>query len=123
MLTGRKILLVEDEAFIAMDLEHQLTDQGAIVVGPVATLRKAEDAARHAEIDAAILDIMLGRDEVFPAADILRDRGVPFLFHSAHAELDRIERAYPGVGLVQKPGGPNELMRRLAALLDARAAA
>lgn len=118
-LKGLTILLVEDEAFIAMDLEDHLTDAGATVVGPVPTLGEAERVAREEEVDAAILDVMLGRDEVFPAADILQDRGIPFLFHSAHAEPERIHDAYPSVPLMPKPGDTEKLLGKLIAITAA----
>ena len=112
------MLLVEDEAFIAMDLEDQLIDAGATVLGPVSTLAAARRAAADERIDVAVLDIMLGREEVFPAADILLRRGIPFLFHSAHAEAERIHRAYPHAPLISKPGGPDELLYWLQTLIE-----
>ena len=116
-LAKRRILLVEDEAFIAMELEDMLLDTGAEVVGPVADLPAAMAAAEGEEIDAAILDIMLGREEVFPAATVLATRRVPFVFHSAHAEADKLRARYPDAALYSKPVDTESLLSGLAALL------
>lgn len=120
-LAGRTVLLVEDEGFIAMDLEDHLSELGAAVIGPVPTLHEAMQLARQETFDAAILDIMLGRDEVFPVADILLERRIPFVFHSAHAEPDRIHRAYPDAVLFPKPGSPDALIAQIARLVGVAA--
>ena len=75
-LARRRILVVEDEALIAMDLEWTLRQSGCEVVGPVATLGDAvRAAATEHPLDGAILDVNLGRERVFPVADLLADRG------------------------------------------------
>lgn len=117
-LVNRRILLVEDEAFIAMELEDMLLDAGAEVVGPVANLQAALKAAEDEPIDAAILDIMLGQEEVFPAASVLQGRAVPFVFHSAHAEADALQAHYPGAALYSKPVDTQVLLNGLAKLFD-----
>jgi len=116
LLDGKSVMIVEDEAFIAMELEYILGDAGASIVGPVASLETAMKTAETAEFDVAVLDIMLGREEVFPLADMLRERGIGFVFHSAHAEPQRLEKRYPGVALISKPSSAEQIAQSLAAL-------
>ncbi len=71
-LSGRSILVVEDEFLLAEDLREQLVLAGAAVIGPVATLAKALDLiAAGVALDAALLDVNLGGQKVFPLADLL----------------------------------------------------
>ena len=86
MVARRKprILVVEDDATIALGLETALRDAGYEVLGPVPSLARAMEALRGEELDAAVLDILLGDEEVFPAAHLLDERGIPFLFLTGH---------------------------------------
>jgi DNA-binding NtrC family response regulator len=80
-LKGHRILIVEDEYFIAADLQEALVDAGATVLGPLPTVAAATafiDAGEH--IDMAVLDVNLQGDPVFPVADKLQERRVPFAF-------------------------------------------
>ena len=83
-LTGRIVLIVEDEAFIALDIEMMVEDFGGQVLGPFGHLDQALEAIENGGFDVALLDIMLGRDEVFPAAKLLQEKSLPFAFHSGH---------------------------------------
>ena len=85
-LIGRRILVVEDEMMIAMLVEDTLTDAGCVVVGPFARLAEAMVAARNADVDAACLDINLFGEQVFPAAEALAARGVPFVLLSGYGD-------------------------------------
>ena len=101
---GRRVLVVEDEYVIAQDLKSSLENAGAEVLGPVPSVARAmalldADAAP----DAAILDVNLGTEDVFPVAEALRERGVPFVFAtgydawslpSAYAEVPRWEKPF-----------------------------
>lgn len=81
-----RVLIVEDEAIIAMDLEMMLQDEGCEVVATVASVSAAlEQIAQH-EIDCAFLDINLGHEQVFPVADELAKKGVPFALLSGHTK-------------------------------------
>jgi CheY-like chemotaxis protein len=80
-LHGRRVLIVEDEYLLAMDLQDQLEELGARVLGPapsVATALRLLDS--EAEVEAATLDVTLGGEKCFAVADALRARGVPFVF-------------------------------------------
>jgi DNA-binding response OmpR family regulator len=85
-LAGRRILLVEDELLIAMLLETSLEDHGCVVVGPFGRLSDAMEAAAHEHLDGALMDVNLGGERVFPAADILSERAVPFLLLSGYGD-------------------------------------
>jgi DNA-binding response OmpR family regulator len=79
-----RVLIVEDEAMIAMLVEDMVLDFGSEVVGPVANMNDASNLARSAELDAAILDINVGGSVIFPVADILSERGVPLIFATGY---------------------------------------
>lgn len=102
-LKGARVLLVEDEAMIAMELEFNLADEGAEVVGPYGTLARALEAARDDEVEVALLDVDLGGKDVFPAADLLHARGVPIVFHTGHADRVDLQGRYEGASVCSKP--------------------
>jgi CheY-like chemotaxis protein len=79
-----RILLVEDSAIIAYDLTISLESAGFPVIGPAGNLEEATRYSLSPGFDFAILDIHLGAQTVFPAAEILRQRGIPFLFLTAY---------------------------------------
>jgi DNA-binding response OmpR family regulator len=78
-LRGKRVLIVEDEYFIAADLRRVFGREGAEVVGPAANLELGLELATQA-IDVALLDVNLGDALSYPIADALRDRSVPYLF-------------------------------------------
>jgi len=84
-LAGKRILVVEDEFFLADDLCRELQAIGAVVIGPVPTVQEALAlAAVTPTLDAAVLDINLGGEMVFPVADKLMASSVPFVFTSGY---------------------------------------
>jgi ActR/RegA family two-component response regulator len=85
-LCGKRILVVEDEYFIADDLKRALSRAGAQVAGPVGSLGAALSIARDATLDAAILDVNLAGEMSFPIADELLRQGVPFLLATGYEE-------------------------------------
>ena len=102
-LQGRKILVVEDEATIALNLAKALQRAGAIVVGPVASVAAAHGAMADHRLDGALLDIRLRSETSFPLADVLAALGVPFVFVSglssalmpyAHRNRPRFDKPY-----------------------------
>lgn len=84
VLQGKKVLVVEDEALIAMLFEDMLADAGCLVVGPAMNLRQALELAEVAEIDLAVLDVNLNGEPSFPVASVLQARGVPLVFSSGY---------------------------------------
>ena len=110
-LNGTRILVVEDEFLIAMEIEAALEAAGAVVVGPAPSLEAACTLARHSEIDAAILDVNLGDKHVFPAAELLDERGIPYIFHTASPPKE-----LEGRPVCVKPVEPSRLIRILCDL-------
>jgi PAS domain S-box-containing protein len=82
-----RILLVEDETLIAMQLKLDLEEAGNVVVGPFGKLSEALRAAQHDDFDIALVDINLGADNSAPVADILNQRSVPFAFTTGYNDL------------------------------------
>ena len=102
-LTGRRVLVVEDESLVAMLLETILEDMGCSPVGPVATVDEGlAMVAAETSLDAALLDVNVAGREVFPIAEALRARGVPFIFSTGYGE-GGLPDAWRGQATVQKP--------------------
>lgn len=101
-LAGLRVLVVEDDAMLAMALEMALVDLGCDVVGLASSLRDAVPLAREAAIDGAILDVNLAGERVDPIADILAARNIPFVFATGYgnAGLRDCDRDRP---VLQKP--------------------
>lgn len=101
-MKGLRILLVEDEELVALALEDMLIDMGSKVVGPAYSLSEALTLIDSAEIDGAILDVNLGGERVYPVADILAARHIPFVFITGYgsAGLRDLDRNRP---VLQKP--------------------
>ncbi|WP_437795863.1 response regulator [Sorangium sp. So ce693] len=85
-LEGLRVLIVEDEPMIASSLEDVLTDLGCVVVGPALNMKDAMRLARAAEIDGASLDVNIAGEKVYPVADILSERGIPFVFLTGYGK-------------------------------------
>jgi PAS domain S-box-containing protein len=100
--TGRRVLLVEDEALVAMMIQECLAESGHSVIGPISRASDALQVAKDADYDAAILDINLGDGMAYPVADILSARGVPFVFVTGY-EADTIDERFRAVPILQKP--------------------
>ena len=81
-LAGIKVLVVEDEPLVSMVIEDVLADQQSIVIGPFERLQPALEAARSADIDIALLDVSLRGIKVYPVAEVLSARRIPFLLLS-----------------------------------------
>ncbi|MBN8528788.1 MAG: response regulator, partial [Caulobacterales bacterium] len=86
-LAGKRILVVEDESLVAMLIETILEDLGCTPVGPVASVEDGLALAKgKTVIDAALLDVNVGGRQVFPVAEALAERGVPFIFSTGYGE-------------------------------------
>ncbi|MCC2976651.1 response regulator [Sphingomonas sp. PL-96] len=84
-LRGCRVLVVEDEYMLADELQMELSDAEVIVLGPIGTLEDALDLIRsEPHIDGAILDVNLRGEMASPAADLLIERGVPFVFTTGY---------------------------------------
>jgi CheY-like chemotaxis protein len=99
---SRRILIVEDEAMVAMVLEDMVLDMGHHVVGPAARLETAVGLARSEMIDFAILDVNLGEFRSFPVADVLSARGIPFIFATGYGRSGLVD-PYKNATVLGKP--------------------
>lgn len=122
-LRGKRILVVEDNALLAANIVRNLTLAEVSVVGPVARLDAAVEQAETAEIDLAILDIDLDGTMVWPAADCLARRGIPFLFATGFQATLVVPRRFQDHAVVNKPFTVRELRSALVSLLRAAAGA
>jgi len=97
-----RVLLVEDEALVALMIQETLTEFGYQVVGPLNTASEALATARENHFDAAVLDINLGDGLVYTVAEILGVRGVPFIFVTGY-DADSVDSRFSDVPILQKP--------------------
>lgn len=114
-LLGKRVLIVEDEALLALELQLAFEDEGAEVLGPAMSIFHALEAVTHElEIDAALLDVDLAGDDVYPVAELLRQREVPFLFHTGHGSRAELSMLFPGTSTFAKPTPAERLIEHLA---------
>jgi CheY-like chemotaxis protein len=114
--SNARILVVEDEYLIRMLLEDMLADIGYEVAGAVGTIAEARELARSGEFDLAILDVNLDGEEIYPVAEILSQRGLPFVFVTGYGE-NSLAEPYRNRPTLQKPFQSEHLQKMLAALL------
>jgi CheY-like chemotaxis protein len=114
-LTGRRILLVEDELLISCLLEDMLEDLGCTLVGPASRIDQALGLVAAEAIDAVILDVSLDEQLSYPVADALVARGIPFLFSTGY-DRARLRDGYRSFAMLQKPFHPSELAKVLTGL-------
>ncbi len=112
-LAGRRILIVEDEALVAMLVEDALLDAGAEVIGPVATVAEAMALLETATLDAAVLDLNLAGETSTPVADALATRGVPFVVATGYG-AEGLPPGHSAVPVLAKPYDPDELTGTLS---------
>lgn len=116
-LTRRRVLVVEDEVLIGMLLEDMLGDLGYEIAGTASRVDDAAALAREGQFDAAILDVNLNGQEVFPVAEILAGRGIPFVFATGYGERG-LPLAHQHRPTLQKPFQQETLERQLAGLFE-----
>jgi len=110
---AKRVLIVEDEFLVAMLLEDLLTEMGHQVIGTFAQVDEAMKFANQADVNFAILDINLAGATSFPVAEILRRRGIPFLFASGYGSTG-LTSPFENELTLQKPYEPAELERAIA---------
>lgn len=111
-----RLLVVEDEYLIRMLLEDMLTDLGYGVSAAVGTFAEAREHATTGDFQAAILDVNLDGHDIFPVADILAERGLPFVFVTGYGEASLPEK-HRGRPALQKPFQADRLKATLAGML------
>jgi CheY-like chemotaxis protein len=117
-LEGARILVVEDEALIAMLVEEMLSELGCIVTDIAGTVEQGLRLAApgKATIDAAILDVNLAGDKVFPIAEALDAQGIPFVFATGYGATG-VEGRFTDRPVVAKPFSRDALEHCLATAL------
>ncbi|MDG4883754.1 response regulator [Mesorhizobium sp. WSM4884] len=114
LLDGLRILVLEDEFLIAMDVEQLCRDQGAADVTIVRDLAETDLRDGLSSFDAAIVDLMLGGVSTLDFAGRLRGAGVPFIFASGYADPEEIGGSFPEIRLVTKPYSGDDLIEAVA---------
>ena len=109
-----RILIVEDEAFIALTLEDMLDELGFAVAGTVGHVDEAIEVIGREAIDGALLDVNLGAQKIDPVADLLAERGCPFIFTTGYGRSG-IPVSHTGRPVLQKPFRMDDLAEILRA--------
>jgi DNA-binding NarL/FixJ family response regulator len=107
---GDTVLVVEDEALVAMDLEATALLEGAREVFIAATLAQAQAIVAEHRIDFAIFDISLPDGNSLSLAREMYEAGLPLIFHSAHADPEGLRRAFPTAAVCSKPCPSSDLV-------------
>ena len=115
-LQGKRILVIEDEPLVAMDVESSLTAAGCEVVGPAATLERAKRLIEESDCDAALLDVNLAGQPVDELATLLARKNRPFAFVTGYGR-DALPSGFRGVVVLGKPFGADQLLATVEVLL------
>ena len=116
-LRGRKILIVEDDAFIAMDIAELLSDEGMTVVGPARSLLRARELVKGTDFDVALIDANLNGDPVDEIADVLMGRSLPFAFCTGYGP-EALPKQHSAVPILAKPFGRDDLLIAVGTLCE-----
>ena len=111
-LNGLRILVVEDEAAISLLLEDMLLDFGCEVIGPAARLSAALEAVAREQVDLAILDVNVAGEPIYPVAEALAQRSIPFVFSTGYGSAG-IRDAFRDRPVLQKPFAQYDLKQKL----------
>jgi CheY-like chemotaxis protein len=121
-LHGRRILVVEDEYFLADDIGNALRTLGAEIAGPVGHIEDAVEMLHDGgALDAAVLDVNIRSEPIFPIARELRARRVPFVFTTGYDRIS-IEPEFQDVPLWEKPIDIVAMVQNLASLVRSQSA-
>jgi CheY-like chemotaxis protein len=115
----RRVLVIEDEALVAMLIEDMIHDSGAEMVGAASTLTDALALARDAQADVALVDLNLKGVLAYPVADVLRERGMPIVFTSGYGSAGLIER-FQDCPILDKPFDQPSLEQAIEMVLRLR---
>ena len=113
-LSGLRVLLLEDEYLIAMDVELLCSENGAAEIVTKRSLEELEQMGGLESFDVAILDLMLAGVSTLPFAERLRKNDVPFIFASGYAD-EHVTSAFPDIRAVSKPYSGSDLVEAIAA--------
>jgi len=119
-LAGRRILVIEDEYFLADDIARHLASLGAEILGPIPDIEEAESLLKDGTtIDSALLDINIRSQMIFPLARALRSRKVPFVFTTGYDRAS-LGAEFQDIEVWEKPLDLPRLAHALAALMHRR---
>ncbi len=113
-LKDLRVLVVEDEALIALQLEDMLMELGCAVIGPASRVGRALELLDGEPVEAAVLDLNIAGELVYPVADELRSRGLPYIFVTGYG-TSGLSEPYRSRPILEKPFARRELLR---AMLD-----
>jgi CheY-like chemotaxis protein len=116
--TGRRLLIVEDELLIALELQSIVEQLGGTVVGPAGSVEGALQLLSDTTPDAALLDVNLRERHVTPVAQACRDRSVPFALVTGYGRLELEEQLLQSAPRVRKPFDRRAIRNVLAILLE-----
>jgi DNA-binding NtrC family response regulator len=117
MLSGLRVLIVEDDAILARDLSELITAAEGIVVGPFGTVKEAREHLKEsADIDAAILDVSLDDGVITPVLEALHARGIPTLVYTGGSVPDDVRKRHPALVALVKPVRPGRLIAEIRRL-------
>jgi CheY-like chemotaxis protein len=111
-LSGLRLLVVEDESHVAMLIEDMLADMGCHVVASVARVSEAIKLIETTDIDVAVLDVNVAGEKVFPVAEKLQDRKIPFVFATGYG-ADGVREDFRAHPVVPKPFPQSQLQKAL----------
>ena len=114
-----RVLVVEDEILVAMLLEDMLADLGFEVLGPAMRLDAALKMALDESFDLAVLDVNLANEQSFPVAQLLQERGIPFVFATGYG-LRGLDERFKEVTTLQKPFEPDQLANAISLALPSK---
>jgi DNA-binding response OmpR family regulator len=117
VLVGKRILIVEDEMLVALLIEDFLTDLGCCTLGPCGSVANALVAARTESFDLAVLDVNLDGEMVYPVAEVLAERHIPFLFLSGYGN-EAIPAGRSDWKVCSKPFRGADLVTMMSAALE-----
>ena len=120
VLTGRRILIVEDDPFIALALEETLREHGLLIAGVARKLKQALNLIDSETIDLALLDVNIGEDKIDPVADILAARNCPFVFTTGYGRAG-LPETHASRLIVEKPFYIDEVLTALRSELTSGA--
>lgn len=118
-LADLRILVVEDEAPVALQLEDMLTELGSAVVGPASRVRQALQLLEDQPVDAAVLDLNIAGELVYPVAEALEAKGLPYILATGYGVSDLAE-PYRSRVVLEKPFLRRDLLRAMQAVLNDR---
>src|SRR5262249_42354257 len=116
-LAGKRLLVVEDEPLVALDMVHHLEEAGAETAAPIGTVKEALQIIESGSFDAALLDGNLRGQKVDEVAATLTRRNIPFLFVSGYGP-ESLPRAFRSAAALSKPFSPESLVEAVARLVQ-----